>query len=44
MNTTASTKDALTQWVIQLCDQAIVNANAAERKTVMDRDIPGLPR
>ncbi len=42
MNTSASTMEALTQCVILLCDQAIENAKGAERKTVMDRDVPGI--
>jgi len=38
MNTSASVIDALSEKVRQLCDQAMENAKADGRKTVMDRD------
>ena len=41
MNTSADTMDALTRVVTQVCDQAIKNAIADGRKTVMGRDVPG---
>jgi len=42
MNTSASTMEALTRVIIAVCDQGIENADKAERKTVLDRDIPGV--
>jgi len=42
MNTSASTLETLSRCIILLCDQAVKNARADERKTVMDRDIPGI--
>ena len=44
MNTSASTMEALTRCVIALCEKGIENAREAERKTVMDRDIPPVER
>ncbi len=40
MNTSASTMEALTRCIIDLCDKGVENAREDERKTVMDRDIP----
>jgi len=41
MSTSANSMAALTQKVKEACDQAIQNAQADGRKTVMDRDING---
>jgi histone H3/H4 len=38
MNTSGSVSEVLSDRVRSLCDQAIENAKAAGRKTVMDRD------
>ena len=38
MNTSASAIDALSKVVENECKKAIVKANKAKRKTVMDRD------
>ena len=38
MSTSGSVAGKLSEIVRQLCDQAIANAEAAKRKTVMDRD------
>lgn len=40
MNTSASSFDALSDRIRQICDQSIQNARADGRKTVMDRDVP----
>lgn len=40
MNCSASTMDALTERICQICDEAIQRAKADGRKTVMDRDVP----
>lgn len=40
MNTSASTLDELTEKIKEICREAIQNARRAERKTVMDRDVP----
>ncbi len=39
MNTSASTIDALSEKVRHICDNAILHAQNAKRKTVMDKDI-----
>jgi histone H3/H4 len=39
MNTSTSVMQALTEAVMRECDNAIENAKADRRKTVMDRDI-----
>ncbi len=39
MNTSASTIDALSEKIRHICDQAILHAQTAKRKTVMDKDI-----
>lgn len=39
-NTSSSTMEALTDAVMSICNQAIENAKADRRKTVMDRDVP----
>ena len=38
MSTSGSVAAKLSEVVRELCDQAIANAEAAKRKTVMDRD------
>jgi len=38
MNTSSNVLQALTEEVMRLCDEAIENAKADRRKTVMDRD------
>ena len=38
MSTSGAVAGKLSEIVRQLCDQAIANAEAAKRKTVMDRD------
>ena len=38
MNTSAEVMDVLSDRVRRLCDTAIANAQAAGRKTVLDRD------
>ncbi len=38
MNTAGNVAPALSDVVRQLCDQAVENAKADRRKTVMDRD------
>ena len=38
MNTSDKAADAITDHVRRLCDQAVENAKADGRKTVMDRD------
>jgi len=40
MNTSSSTMDALTERIRRICDQSILNARSAGRKTVMDKDVP----
>jgi histone H3/H4 len=40
MNVSANTMDALSEHIRRLCDQSIRAARQAERKTVMDRDVP----
>ena len=40
MNTSASVMPRISEKVRALCDQAIENAKAEGRKTVMDRDFP----
>lgn len=40
MNTSASTMEALTRCVVVLCEKGMEKAAQAERRTVMDRDIP----
>lgn len=40
MNVSASLMHALSDWVRHYCTGAVKNAQAAGRKTVMDRDIP----
>ena len=40
MNTSSSTMEELTQRITVLCDKAIQNAIKAERRTVMERDVP----
>ncbi len=40
MNTSGSVPEALSDHVRRLCNQAIENARADGRKTVMDRDFP----
>lgn len=40
MNVSSSLMHALSDWVRYYCAGAIKNAEAANRKTVMDRDIP----
>ncbi len=42
MNTSGNVAPMLSQLVRELCDQAIENARAAGRKTVMDRDFQGI--
>ena len=42
MNTSGNVAPMLSQLVRGLCDQAIENAKAAGRKTVMDRDFEGI--
>ena len=42
MNTSASTLDELTERLKEICRHSIENARKAERKTVMDRDVPKL--
>ena len=44
MNTSDGVMAVLSDHVRRLCDQAIRNAGAAERKTVLDRDFPDPPR
>ena len=44
MNTSDGVMAVLSDHVRSICDQAIRNAGAAERKTVLDRDIPDVPR
>jgi histone H3/H4 len=44
MNTSASVLDDLSDRVRDLCNEAIRNAAMAERRTVLDRDIPQLVR
>ena len=44
MNTSDSIVDGLSDHVRAICDEAIRNAALDERKTVLDRDIPRLPR
>ncbi len=44
MNTSDGVMAVLSDHVRRLCDQAIRNAGTAERKTVLDRDIPDVPR
>lgn len=39
MSTSSSVMEALTKELEKLIDQAIENAQASKRKTVMDRDI-----
>jgi histone H3/H4 len=39
-NTSGATIEALSQRVEKILDQAIENAKADGRKTVMDRDVP----
>ena len=43
MNTSDTVLPALSEHVRRLCDEAIRNAGASERKTVLDRDIPRPP-
>jgi len=38
MSTSGAVAAKLSEMVRQMCDQAIANADAAKRKTVMDRD------
>lgn len=38
MSTSGAVAGKLSEMIRQMCDQAIANAEAAKRKTVMDRD------
>ncbi|HVV88331.1 MAG TPA: hypothetical protein VHE35_35055 [Kofleriaceae bacterium] len=44
MNTSDQVADALSAHVRAICDESIRNAAADGRKTVLDRDVPRLPR
>jgi len=44
MNTSDAVATALSEHVRALCDQAIENARHAERKTVLERDVPVVRR
>ncbi|MEZ4271506.1 MAG: hypothetical protein R3C68_08765 [Myxococcota bacterium] len=44
LNTSAQVMAALSERVRQVCDDAIRSAHKNERKTVLDRDVPGIRR
>lgn len=42
MNTSGAVATRLSEIVREMCNRAIANATSDGRKTVMDRDLPGL--